>query len=191
MWLNFTGLLILKWEEVDVKCNAFKAEFNIINTTNTRCPSAALLDIIWYYSCIYLCKMDLHMHTPQTQSLITEILNRNCSSAWFFSQNQPRTLKLGKPVFLCYFRVSVSLSMSCPWKRKGQAQTAWERLTTGGSEQRYIKGQPICTAAYTHPHIHKHRLTYFGVAFSEVHHEWQKYYPIWQHVNNKKGQPSP
>ena len=53
--------------------------------------------------------------------------------------------------------------MSCPWKRGGQAQTAWERLTTRGSERRYIKGHPICTAAYTHPHIHKHRLTYLGL----------------------------
>lgn len=57
----------------------------------------------------------------------------------------------------------LSISLSCPWKRKGQAQTAWERLTTRGSKQRYIKGHPICTAAYTHPHIHKHRLTYLGL----------------------------
>lgn len=71
------------------------------------------------------------------------------------------------PSALCLFPASVSLSLSpsfflcfCPWKRKGQTQPAWEQRTTTRSEQRDIKGHPICTAAYAHPHVHKHRLTY-------------------------------
>lgn len=69
------------------------------------------------------------------------------------------------PVFISCLCISLSLSPSfflcfCPWKRKGQTQPAWEQRTTTRSEQRDIKGHPICTAAYAHPHVHKHRLTY-------------------------------
>lgn len=88
------------------------------------------------------------------------------SLAVFLSQHQPKTVKLRKPAFLSHFSVSLCvlpLKKRKKKKKRGQAQTAWEWLTTRGSEQRYIKGHPICTAAYTHPHIHKHRLTYLGL----------------------------
>lgn len=77
----------------------------------------------------------------------------------FSFHSTDQRINLRRPAFLSH----VPVSASCPWKRKGQAQTAWERLTTRGSEQRNIKGHPICRAAYAHPHIHKHRLTYLGL----------------------------
>lgn len=113
--------------------------------------------------------VETHPHisltTTQTHTkAITEAFRKKLPYLAFFpfhriNQKQQSWESLPfSPIFL-----SLSLSLSCPWKRRGQAQTAWERLTTRGSERRYIKGHPICTAAYTHPHIHKHRLTYLGL----------------------------
>lgn len=85
--------------------------------------------------------------------------------AVFFSQRQPKKVKQRKRTFSLIF-LSLSLCPALEKKKKkgkGRAQTAWERLTTGGFEQCDIKGHPICTAAYAHPHIHKHGLTYLGL----------------------------
>lgn len=88
-------------------------------------------------------------------------------------------------------KACLSLSVSCLYlspchaleiKTRGQAQTAWERLTTRGSEQRYIKGHPICTAAYTHPHIHKHKLTYLGLLSLKFITNGRTITLFWQHV---------
>ena len=107
-----------------------------------------------------------HTHSHAHTKAITEYLGEIALfSLPFFSLSKASTKdsKAEKACFSLSFPPSLSLPVSCPWKRGGQAQTAWERLTTRGSERRYIKGHPICTAAYTHPHIHKHRLTYLGL----------------------------
>ncbi len=116
------------------------------------------------YIGVYICRDEdapshftiTHIHTHMQRQL-----QRYLRSIALFSLLSFHSIKPSLPSSL--FSPSLSLSVSCTCKRRGQAQTAWERLTTRGFKQRYIKGRTIFTAAYTHPHIHKHWLTYLGL----------------------------
>lgn len=50
------------------------------------------------------------------------------TTLWYYNRH-------AQHAWSCVIPPSVLLSLSCPWQRKGRAQTAWERLTTRRSEQ--------------------------------------------------------
>jgi len=130
--------------------------------THCKLPSEvfeSLHSLGMIYTCARACALK---HYNTHTKAITEVFRKKLpflACVLFTAQWQLRweSLHFWLPPSLC-----VSLCL-CVLPLNRTAQTAWERLTTRGSAQRHIKGPPICTAAYTHPHIHKHWLTYLGL----------------------------
>ena len=89
--------------------------------------------------------------------------------------------KAEKACLLSHFLVSISLCV-LPLKKN---RTGSDSLGTANYKRirAVLHQRPPHLHSSLHTPTHTQTSAYiFGIAFSEVHYEWQNYYPLWQHV---------